>query len=204
MCTKRNIAVLIIAAVTILLATTVWSVFAGTEAAATWPPDLGPRLDGPFVISANAPGISVVHNAFNVALDAQGQRYVQYVEHSQCSPSVWGAFPQANAHSQMIGVEEKTGPKTSRNTLVHYGLKTGGIQDELVYIAITTSESRVVDDEGRTEFSATQAFYLPQQDVDHDGFPDEGQKPVLCIPYTGKCTPTRLRPMCQPTPTPKP
>jgi hypothetical protein len=84
---------------------------------------------------------------------------------------------------------------------VHYGLKTGGIQDELVYIAVTSSEG-TVDAEGRTEFRATQALYLPSQDADGDGFPDKGQKPVLCAPYTGKGTPTRLMPMCEPTPMP--
>lgn len=202
MCTKRSIVVLTLIVGIMLLCATTWNALAAAGGDAAWPPDMGPRMDGAFLLSANAPGISVVHNAFNVAQDSEGLRYTQYVEHSQCSPSVWGAFPQANAHSQMIGVQEKTGPTTFRNTLVHYGLKTGGLQDELVYICVTSSEGSVLDNEGRTEFSATQAFYMPQQDTDHDGFPDEGQKPVLCVPYTGKSTRTKLMPMCEPMPMP--
>ncbi|MCU0916368.1 MAG: hypothetical protein MUC88_17665 [Planctomycetes bacterium] len=199
--TKRGIVLLTSIVAVALVLTTAWNVFAVADPATPWPPDLGPRLDGPFVLSANAPGINVVHNGFNVARDAEGLRYTQYVEHSQCSPSVWGAFPGANAHSQMIGVEEKTSPTTFRNTLVHYGLKTGGVQDEVVYIAVTTSEG-TVDAEGRTEFTATQAFFLPKQDADGDGFPDPGQMPVLVTPYTGKSTPTKLMPMYEPTPLP--
>jgi len=203
MCTKKSIVVVTSVALVLLLFSTAWSVFGVAGTSPAWPPDLGPRMDGAFVLSANAPGLNVVHNGFNVAQDSQGLRYTVYVEHSQCSPTVWGAFPQANALSQMIGVGEKTGPTTFRNTLVHYGLKTGGVQDELVYIAVTSVEG-TVDNEGRTEFSATQSFYLPQQDADGDGFPDKGQKPVLCAPYTGKSTPTKQMPMCVPTPAPAP
>ena len=201
MCTKRGIILLTSIAAVALILTTAWNVFAVADGITAWPPDLGPRLDGAFVLSANAPGINVVHNGFAVAQDSEGLRYTLYVEHSQCSPTVWGTFPEANAHSQMFGVEEKTGPTTFRNTLVHYGLKTGGVQDELVYIAVTTTEG-TVDAEGRTEFHAAQAFFLPKQDADGDGFPDPGQKPVLVAPYTGKSTPTKLMPMYEPTPLP--
>ncbi len=199
--TKRNIAVLIIAVGTVLLATTVWSVFAGTDGTTTWPSDLGPRLDGAWMLTVEAPGIHLVHNCFLVAQDSQGLKYTEYVEHTLCSPSFFGAFPEANAHSQMIGQAEKTSPTTFRNTLIHYGLKTGGVIDEMVYIAVTSSETTMVDAD-HAVFTANQAIYLPAQDADRDGFPDEGQKPILCSPYTGKVTRVKLMPMCEPTPVP--
>lgn len=50
----------------------------------------------------------------------------------------------------------------------------------------------------------TGAYYLAEQDADGDGFPDEGQEPVLCLPwgYTKK----RVKSMspCVPTPLPEP
>lgn len=30
----------------------------------------------------------------------------------------------------------------------------------------------------------TGSYYLPEQDADRNGFPDEGQEPVACIPWT--------------------
>lgn len=193
---KRNIVVLTSIAVVLLLFTTAWNVFAVTDAGAAWPPDMGPRLDGAWVMIGQSPGGPMVHNSFNTAQDAQGLKYTTYVEHSQCSPSVWGTFPEANAHSQMIGLTEKTGPNTARTTMIHYGLKTGGVQDELVYICITSWEATLVDEDHSTS-KATMSLYLPQQDADHDGLPDTGQKPVLCAPYDATFTRVKLMPMCQ-------
>jgi hypothetical protein len=181
----------------LLLFTTAWNVWAAPEIAA-WPPDLGPRLDGAWVAMPVGPNGPVVHNTFNVAQDAQGLRYTTYVEHSQCSSSLWGTFPDATAHSQMIGVTEKTGPTTAKTTMIHYGLKTGGVQEELVYICVTSWEMTLVD-EDNSSCTATMSFYLPQQDANHDGLPDPGQKPVLCAPYEAKSTRLKLMPMCEPT-----
>ena len=181
MCTKRNILVVISVAwgcccsrrpgVSLLL----------PLAGAASSPDVEWRLDGAWIMrfKANGGALDILHNSFNVAQDAQGLKYTTYVEHSQCSPSVWGTFMQANAHSQMIGVAEKTGPATFKGTMVHYGLKTGGLQDEVVYLAVTSWEATLAD-EDHAVGKGTQAFYLPGQDADHDGLPDNGQYRVFC------------------------
>jgi hypothetical protein len=202
MYTKRNTIVAVVVGFTALLLIGAWRVSADDGGGNQWLPDFEPRLDGTWVMIAKAaPDIEVVHSGFNVAQDPQGLRYTTYVEHSQCSPSVWGTFPEANAHSQMFGLTEKTGPTTTKSTVIHYGLKTGGIQDEVVYIAITSWEGKIVNEDHSTS-KATQSYYLPQQDADHDGLPDAGQKPALCFPFDATFTRVKLMPMGVPTPQP--
>jgi hypothetical protein len=196
MYTKRNIIVLTSIALVMLLFTTAWSVFAVADDTAAWSPDLGPRLDGAWVMIAQGPTGAVVHNSFNTAQDSQGLRYTTIVEHTECNASVFGTFPEANAQSLMMGLSEKTSPTTTKATMVHYGLKVGGVQEEVIYIAITSWEAKLVDEDHCT-IKATLSFYLPQQDANHDGLPDAGQKPVLCGPYDATLTRVKLMPMCQ-------
>ncbi|MCU0612714.1 MAG: hypothetical protein MUE60_13125 [Candidatus Eisenbacteria bacterium] len=203
MCSKRNIVVMASVALILMLLNSAWTVFGAADIGSPWPPDLGPRLDGAWVVVAQGPNGPLVHNSFLVAQDAQGLRYTQIVEHTQCSPTIWGMLPEANSHSQMMGLVEKTGPTTMKATIVHYGLKVGGIEDQLVYICVTSWEGGAVD-EDHLSFKNTQSFYQPEQDADHDGLPDPGQKPFLCVPFEGIATRVKLAPMCVPAPMPAP
>ena len=202
MCTKRNIVVGASVVLIVLLFSTAWSVFGAADTGSAWPPDVGPRLDGAWVVVAQGPNGPIVHNSFLMAQDMQGLRYTQIVEHTQCSPTIWGMIPEANSHSQMMGLMEKTGPTAIKGTIVHYGLQVGGIEDKLIYITVTSWEGSVVDEDHLT-FMNTESFYLPEQDADHDGLPDPGQKPFLCVPFDGTATRVKLAPMCEPTPLPE-
>jgi len=93
----------------------------------------------------------------------------------------------------------KTGPTTSKGTLIGYGVKAGELEEELVYIEVCSYEGTIID-ENNLIYTATQSFYLPDQDADGDGFPDEGELPVLCTPYTVPSRRVTLVPMCEPTP----
>jgi hypothetical protein len=102
----------------------------------------------------------------------------------------------------MMGLCEKTSPNTMKGTLIHYGLKVGEIEDQLVYITVSSWEGSMVDEDHLT-IRNNMAFYLPEQDVDHDGLPDPGQEPVLCAPFEGIATRVKLMPMCELTPMPE-
>lgn len=159
---------------------------------------VGPRLDGAWIVAAPTPlGGKAVHTVFMTAQDADGLRYTVVMAHSECSPSVWGNFPEATKKADMVGMAVKTGPTTSKGTLIGYGVKAGELEEEVVYIQVASYEATLVD-ENTLELSATQSFYLPEQDADGDGFPDEGQLPVLCTPYTVPCRRVTLVPMCVP------
>jgi len=184
-----------------------WTVFAGnggSEQNAVWPPDLGPRLDGAWIVEAPSPlGGKIFHTSFLTAQDADGLRYTVVMEHSECSPTVWGAFPEATKKTDMMGMEVKTGPTTSKGTMIGYGVEAGELEEEVVYIEVCSYEATVIDENTLT-YTATQSFYLPEQDADGDGFPDEGQLPVLCTPYSVPSRRVTLVPMCEPTPPPEP
>ena len=165
--------------------------------------DLGPRLDGAWIVAAPTPlGGKAVHTVFITAQDADGLRYTVVMAHSECSPSVWGTFPEATKKTDMVGMAVKTGSTTSKGTLIGYGVKAGELEEEVVYVQVASYEATLVD-ENTLELTATQSFYLPEQDVDGDGFPDEGQLPVLCTPYSVPCRRVTLVPMCEPTPPPE-
>jgi len=165
--------------------------------------DLGPRLDGAWIIAAPTPlGGKAVHTVFMTAQDADGLRYTVVMAHSECSPSVWGNFPEATKKADMVGMAVKTGPITSKGTLIGYGVMAGELEEELIYIQVASFEGTLID-ENTLELTATQSFYLPEQDADGDGFPDEGQLPVLCTPYSVLSRRVTLVPMCEPTPPPE-
>ena len=52
------------------------------------------------------------------------------------------------------------------------------------------------------EGQATLSTYLASQDADGDGFPDEGEEPVSCMPFTFTSKRLRVMPGCVPTPMP--
>jgi N-acetylneuraminic acid mutarotase len=160
--------------------------------------DLGPRLDGAWIVAAPTPlGGKAVHTVFITAQDADGLRYTVVMAHSECSPSVWGNFPEATKKTDMVGMAEKIEPITAKGTLMGYGVKEGELEEELIYIQVASFEATLVD-ENTLELTATQSFYLPEQDADGDGFPDEGQLPILCTPYTVPSRRVTLVPMCEP------
>ncbi len=202
MVTRRNVVVLSSLVFAVVLFTTAWSVLAVGEDGAAWPPDTGPRFDGAWIVAAPSPsGSTIIHTSLQTARDIHGLRYTVVMEHSQCSPTVWGMFPEANKQTNMVGYSEKTGPTTNRGTMIGYGIKTGEVEDELVYIEVCSYESELVGDNTAVN-TATQSFYTPDQDTDGDGFPDEGQEPVLCMPYTVNVRRVTFVPMCVPTPMP--
>ena len=45
--------------------------------------------------------------------------------------------------------------------------------------------------------------YLASQDADGDGFPDPGEEPVNCMPFTFSSRRLRVMPGCVPTPMPE-
>jgi len=81
--------------------------------------------------------------------------------------------------------------------MMGYGVKAGELEEELIYIQACSFEATLID-ENTMMITATQSFYLPDQDTDGDGFPDEGELPVLCTPYSVPSRRVTLVPMCLP------
>lgn len=43
------------------------------------------------------------------------------------------------------------------------------------------------------------AYFDAEQDEDGDGFPDAGEKPVVCLSFEAKFKRVELQPQCKPT-----
>lgn len=94
-----------------------------------------------------------------------------------------GLFPDAVfAPPPGPGSARRIGPSTFEFQTLGYAVNViGGVPSEIAYIQISEG---VVDlpDCDTQEFTLTQLFFLPEQDADGDGLPDEGEDPFLVVP----------------------
>jgi hypothetical protein len=74
--------------------------------------------------------------------------------------------------------------------------------DELATIGIASATWEITGPDTK-EGQSTYAVYLASQDADGDGFPDEGEEPVSCTPFTFTGRRLRVMPPCALTPMPE-
>ena len=92
-----------------------------------------------------------------------------------------GLFPDLEYYSPMVGQVSMTGPDTADFTAVWYGMKKGVPFNQVVCIGVNSGQARFTEP-GKSINTNHMAFYAPSADADHDGLPDPGQAPVLCLP----------------------
>ena len=112
-----------------------------------------------------------------------------------------GTFPDAVSATDTVGTGIRTGPNTWRVTLLRYA--TDGAA-AVKYIAMITGEFEYPDDVDGVNRKCTWALYLPAQDKDGDGWPDEDETPLICIPDEGLMPRMKILPTVPLTPPPAP
>jgi hypothetical protein len=112
-----------------------------------------------------------------------------------------GGFPDAVTASDTVGTGVRTGPNTWHVTLIRYA--TDGAA-KVIYMAVITGDFEFPDDASGLERKCTWALYLPEQDKDGDGWPDEDETPMICIPDEGLMPRMKMLPRCEPMPIPGP
>jgi hypothetical protein len=101
-----------------------------------------------------------------------------------------GLFPDAqDIGGGFFGSAQRTGPNTfEARAIFHVVNVVNGIPTDIAYIAI--DEAVVVLPDCDTQLvTLTESYFLPEQDADGDGIPDDGEVPFLSfsdIPLTGK------------------
>lgn len=78
-----------------------------------------------------------------------------------------------------------------------FNAKTGVIEIVGIWTLSAHFELVALD---RIQGYGTGSYYLAAQDADKDGFPDAGQKPILCVPWMWTCKRLTQLPGCIPTP----
>jgi len=204
---KRNTVSIVAIALVVLLSTVVWSTFAANgneyEKSIQWGDELAWSAEGVWVISLPTPmgDILMLHTMH--AQDLTGTRYGGTIWEVTEDPTNFGMFPDADAGSMWVTQTVRTGPDTFVTTMLNYGTKTReNAPHELVYISIATGTWKITGPD-TNEGQATQAIYLASQDADGDGFPDEGEEPVSCMPFAFTSKRLRVMPGCVPPPMPE-
>lgn len=130
--------------------------------------------------------------------DASGRRATVLGTTVIGDPTLGGYFPEAEWVSPIVGEAVVTGVDRGTFTVVQYGMKTGAAGcAEIVYIIVNSGTIKVTGP-GRTEHQHNLAVYLPFQDADGDGLPDEGQPPLGYIPLTSTESRVSLLQPCTP------
>jgi len=92
----------------------------------------------------------------------------------------------------------RTGPDSFETTYLTYGVsKQENTQAIAKVIAVVNTQWNMTGPD-TIEGYGTTALYLSEQDTDGDGFPDEGETPIICMPFpfTGKRL--NVMPPCEP------
>jgi steroid delta-isomerase-like uncharacterized protein len=189
--------------------------FAGGKFAETWACDdvLGMMqqltappawpLEGAWINTIPIPEMGVIMGEWTVVRqDPSGTVFTSEIRAVKPDPTIFGYFPDADHETDHIGRTEWTASLAYESTWVGYGTKVAelpGQLPEIVYISVLNGRTQFID-RNTLKGEGTHAFYLPSQDADGDGFPDEGQEPVACFPYASTSKRVQLMPACVPPP----
>ncbi len=211
MCTKRNTIILTAVALVVLLSATVWNVFGGSvfgtsddyEKSIQWGKELAWSPEGVWVISVPTPMGTILMLHTMHAQDLAGTRYGGVMWEVNNNPTNFGMFPDGEKEGYWATQTVRTGPDALETTMISYATKAReNAPDEVVTIGIANVTWRITGPD-TNEGEATLTLYLASQDADGDGFPDEGEKPAVCMPFTFSSHRLRVMPGCVPTPMPE-
>jgi len=205
--TKRNVVTIVAIVLVVLLSTVVWSAFAGGgddyEQSIKWGDNLAWSPEGVWIISMPTPMGRIIMLHTMHAQDLAGTRYGGTLIQANDNQTLFGMFPHVESESDWVTQTIRTGPDTLKTTMIAYGTrKQENAPDELAMISLATATWRITGPD-TNEGDATLSAYLASQDADGDGFPDEGEEPVACVPFTFSSRRLRVMPGCVPTPTPE-
>ena len=203
---KRNTLIAVAVVVVLLLSTAAWNAVAGNgddyEKSIKWGDELAWSAEGIWVVSVPTPmgTILMLHNMH--AQDLTGTRYGGTIWQVNGNPTNFGMFPDAEEGGHWVTQTIRTGPDTYECVMVEYVTKKReNAPDELVAFFVANATWKITGPDAN-EGQATMATYLASQDADGDGFPDEGEEPVSCMPFAFTSKRLRVMPGCVPTPMP--
>jgi hypothetical protein len=106
-------------------------------------------------------------------------------------PTFLGLDPDADVMSELVGEAVRTGWNTYDFSVIGYGVKSeAGTRGQIRYIWVVAGS--ITCEDGVKIDNADLSVYTGDQDSDQDGFPDEGEEPVLYIPSDAFSTGRRI------------
>ena len=169
---------------------------------APWP------LDGIWVSTVPTPLGNLILTTLYTAQDAAKTRYSGSLREINQLPVLAGLYPDGGVRSEWAGGHaEMVGRNKYRATYLGYATRIvepeAGTTWELTGLWTSDANFRLLGPD-RLEGFGNASYYMAEQDADRDGFPDEGQEPVLCVPWTWTGKRLTLMPACDLPPMPGP
>jgi len=159
-------------------------------------------LDGVWVAAVPTPLGMVVLKCVYTAQDAGKTRFGGVLEYINGLPLFTELYPDEEQAKFAGGQVAKVGRNKYEVTFLEYRTNTiGPAHVEIVGMDFVAGSFEIVGPD-LIRGQGTGSYYMAVQDADHDGFPDEGQKPVLCIPWQWTARRLTATPGCVPTPMP--
>jgi predicted ester cyclase len=165
---------------------------------APWP------LDGIWVSTVPTPLGNLVMTTTYVAQDAAKTRYSGSLDEINAMPLLAEIYPDADPTPKWAGGQAvMVGRDKYEATFLGYSTKIveSDIGRTTEFVGLFTIKAYFeLLDPNTLQGYGTGSYYMAAQDANQDGFPDEGQDPVVCIPWgwTGKRL--TIMPGCIPTP----
>jgi hypothetical protein len=115
--------------------------------------------------------------------DGPGGSFAGAMHQVNSNPTLFDMFPDIEVGSEWVTQNRWKGRHTIQGTNLAYGTKKGeGPLSQTVNIYIVHTEWTLTGP-NTNEGTALLEVYAAEQDLDDDGFPDEGQEPLVTIPY---------------------
>ena len=196
-----------------LLMMTGWSVVAQDNDNLAPEPWQGWQFEGTWIFAAP----QLPEEVFTVQVvptNQQAGTYSMVLDVVNPTGNYFGLFPDAEDESPYVGTVMRTGKNTYDWTIAAYLTKEAEPFDVITWIHVVSGTVEMLD-ENTFEADSVMSIYsavehpghvfgdLPDQDKDCDGLPDEGEKGIFCIRFTGVGKRLQLMPPGQPSPLPE-
>ena len=156
--------------------------------------------EGVWITTVPTPMGNMIIKSTWVSQDAAKTRLTGEFEPINTYPVLIDVYPDSEEVKYAGGLAVKIGLNKYEVTFIEYFTRTVGLSlEEIVGIGIVAGTFELVGPD-LVQGQGTGAYYMPEQDADQDGFPDEGQEPAVCVPWAWTAKRLTMMPGYVPTP----
>jgi steroid delta-isomerase-like uncharacterized protein len=157
-------------------------------------------IEGTWMAAIPTPLGNMIVKCTYAAQDAAKTKFTPIIEQINQVPVLIELYPELDRIKFAGGQVLKTGVNTYEATLIEYLTAISGPgSEDIVGLAVITG-NMVLSGPDTAAGQGTGAYYVAAPDADHDGFPDAGEEPVLCMPWSWTKKRLTMMPGCVPAP----
>lgn len=158
--------------------------------------------DGTWITPAPTPMGNLLVTGSWIAQNPEKTRLTGVYDSMNEFPFLVDVYPDADGNKFGGAQAVKIGRNRYQITFLFYYFKKVGMQHtEIVGIDVTTGQFELTGPDS-IQGQGQAAYYFAAQDADQNGFPDEGQEPVLCLPWVWTAQRLGIMLGCDPMPMP--